>query len=178
MTAGPIEIVLKLDGIAGESMAEGHAGETVVLSYETAIDLKSGPVGGGGSGGGSGKASFAGVRFRKPLDKGSVLLLLACASGLHFKDARFTFFRDSSLDFYTVTLEEVLVTHIAERAGTGEQYPLTFEGLTAGAERAGLLEEVTLEFTRIIWEYRPIEPNGTPGPPVRGGWDLKLNKRI
>ena len=176
MTASPHEIVLKLDGIEGESMAEGHAGETVVLSYEQAIDLQTGPIGGGG--GGSGKASFAGVRFRKPVDKGSVLLLLACASGLHIKDARFTFRRDSGPDFHTVTLEDVLVTHIAEQAGTGEQYPLTFEGLTAGAERAGLLEEVTLEFARIVWEYRPIELDGTPGPPVRAGWDLKLNKKI
>ena len=151
MTASPLEIVLKLDGIEGESTVEGHVGETVVLSYQQAIDLQTGPVGGGG--GGSGKASFAGVRFRKPVDRGSVLLLLACASGLHIKDARFTFRRAPSLDFYTVTLDEVLVTHIAEQAGTGEQYPLSFEGLTAGAERAGLLEEVTLQFTRILWEY-------------------------
>ena len=176
MTASPLEIVLKLDGIEGESTAEGHAGETVVLSYQQAIDLQTGPVGGGG--GGSGKASFAGVRFRKPVDKGSVLLLLACASGLHVKDARFTFRRASSLDFYSVTLEDVLVAHIAQQAGTGEQYPLSFEALTAGADSAGLLEEVTLEFARILWEYQPIDPDGTPGPPVRSGWDLKLNKKI
>jgi type VI secretion system secreted protein Hcp len=178
MTASPLEIVVKLDGIEGESTAEGHAGETVVLSYEQGIDLQTGPVGGGGGGGGSGKSSFAGVRFRKPVDKGSVLLLLACASGQHIKDARFAFRRDSGLDFYTVTLEDVLVTHIAEQAGTGEQYPLSFEGLTAGAERAGVLEEVTLDFVRIVWEYRPIDLDGTPGPPVRGGWDRKLNKKI
>jgi type VI secretion system secreted protein Hcp len=178
VTASALEIVLKLDGIEGESTAEGHAGETVVLSYQQAIDLQTGPGGGGGGGGGAGKASFAGVRFRKPVDKGSVPLLLACASGLHIKDARFTFRRGSSVDFYTVTLEEVLVTHIAEQAGTGEQYPLSFESLNAGAERAGLIEEVTLQFARIRWEYRPLDPDGSPGSPVRGGWDLKLNKKI
>jgi type VI secretion system secreted protein Hcp len=176
MVATPIEIVLKLDGIEGESMAEGHVNETVVHSYEQAIDLQTGPIGGGG--GGSGKASFAGVRFRKPVDKGSVPLLLACASGQHIKDARFTFRRAASLDFYKVTLEDVLVKHIAQLAGTAGQYPLSFDDLNAGAERTGLLEEVTLEFNRILWAYQPIGPDGTPGPLVKGGWDLKLNKKI
>jgi type VI secretion system secreted protein Hcp len=176
MASSPFEIVLKLDGIEGESTAEGHVGETVVLSYEQAIDLQTGPPGGGG--GGSGKSTFAGVRFRKPVDTGSIPLLLACASGLHIKDARFTFFRSGSLDFYTVTLEDVLVKHIAQRAGTGEQYPLSFDALTAGAARADLLDEITLEFVRILWKYQPIDSDGTPGPVVRGGWDLKLNKKI
>jgi type VI secretion system secreted protein Hcp len=177
MTTSPLEIVLKLDGIEGESTAESHAGETVVLSYEQGIDLQTGPIGGGG-GGGSGKASFPGVRFRKPVDKGSIPLLLACASGRHIKDARFTFRRPPGPAFYTVTLEDVLVKHIAQLAGTGGEYPLSFDDLTAGAERAGLIEELTLEFIRILWAYQPFGPDGTPGVPVTGGWDLQLNKKI
>lgn len=77
-----------------------------------------------------------------------------------------------------MTLKDVLVKHIAQRAGTGEQYPLSFDGLTAGAERTGLLDEITLEFVRILWDYQPIGPDGMPGPPAKGGWDLRLNKKI
>jgi type VI secretion system secreted protein Hcp len=176
MTATSLEIVLKLDGIEGESTMRAHEKETVVLSYEQAIDLQTGPIGGGG--GGAGKSTFSGVRFRKPIDKGSVPLLLACASGLHIKDARFTFRRSGSMDFYKVTLEDVLVKHISQQAGTGPQYPLSFDDLTAGAESTGVLDQVTLEFARILWEYRPIGPDGVPGPPVKGGWNLTLNKNI
>jgi hypothetical protein len=48
------------------------------------------------------------------------------------------------LDFYKVTLEDVLITHIAQRAGVGAQYPLSFEALNSGAPSDGFLDEVTL----------------------------------
>jgi type VI protein secretion system component Hcp len=119
------------------------------------------------------------VRFRKPLDKGSVPLLLAGASGSHIRDARFTFRRaGAALDFYKVTLDEVLVTHVVQRAGAGAQYPLSFDTLTTGADSVGFLDEVTLSYAKIQWEYQPISPSGGPAPVVMGGWDLKLNKKI
>jgi type VI protein secretion system component Hcp len=37
---------------------------------------------------------------------------------------------------------------------------------------------VTLSYARIQWEYQPVSPTGAPAPVVKGGWDLKLNKRI
>src|SRR6266702_8718622 len=112
MPTGTLEIFVKLDGIDGESTVKGHENETVVLSYEEGIDHPALPLGGGG-GAAVGKPTFSSVRFRKPIDKGSIPLLLACAAGSHIKDARFTFRRaGTGPDFYKVTLDEVLVTHI------------------------------------------------------------------
>lgn len=177
MPGSPFDIFVKLDGIDGESTVKGHENETVVLSYEQGIDLPAPPLAGGGAG--AGRPTFSGVRFRKPLDKGSVPLLLACASGLHIREARFTFRRtETALDFYKVRLDEVLVTHIVQRAGTGAQYPLSFDALTAGADSAGFLDEVTLSYAKIQWEYQPVGPGGGPAPPVKGGWDLRLNRKI
>src|SRR4029453_5231863 len=88
---GPdINIFLKLDGINGESAVKGHEKESAVLSYEQALDIT---VIHSGSGGGAaaGKAKFSGVRFRKNVDVASVPMLLACASGRHINQARFTF---------------------------------------------------------------------------------------
>jgi type VI secretion system secreted protein Hcp len=174
----PIEIFAKLDGIDGESNVKGHEKETLVLSYEQGIDVPSHRPGGGS--GQVGKATFSGVRFRKAVDVGSIPLLLACASGTHIKNAVFTFRKAGAVgvDFYKVTLDEVTVAHMVQTAGTGAQYPLSFGILNAGADTDGFLDEVTLDYVKIQWEYRPIGPDGAPGSPIKGGWDLKQNKKI
>ena len=177
MPTGTLEIFVKLDGIDGESTVRGHENETVVLSYEQSIDHPAPPLVGGGTA--AGRPTFSGARLRKPVDKGSIPLLLACAAGSHIRDARFTFRRaGTGPDFYKVTLDEVLVTHIVERAGVGAQYPLGFDTLATGADSAGVLDEVTLSYAKIRWEYQPVSPSGGPAPSVKGGWDLKLNKKI
>src|SRR5262245_23223162 len=107
------DIFLKLDGITGESKTKGHEKEIEVVSYDQSINSTVWSDGSGG--GGAGKATFSGVRFRKLLDTASVPIALACASGLHIKSARFAFRRTSPpLDFYVVTLEDVLVTHTGQ----------------------------------------------------------------
>jgi len=177
MPAGTLDIFVKLDGIDGESTVRGHENETVVLSYEQGIDHPAPPLAGAGAA--AGRPTFSGVRFRKPVDKGSIPLLLACAAGSHIRDARFTFRRPAAgLDFYKVILGEVLVTHMVQRAGVGEQYPLAFDTLISGADSAGFLDEVTLSYAKIQWEYQPVSPTGAPAAVVTGGWDLKLNKKI
>ncbi len=170
-------IVLKLDGIDGESTVKGHAKEIDVFSYEQGVAQT---VFHGGVGGSSvGKAKFSPVRFRKNVDTASIPLLLACASGKVIREARFTFRRGpSASEFYKVTLERVLVTEIVERAGTGEQYPLSFGALIAGAADNGFLDEVTLDYRRIRWEYRKQKPGGGVGATIKGGWDLDANKGL
>lgn len=173
-----LDIFLKLDGIDGESAVKGHVKEIDVLSYEQSIAVTVFHSGGGG-GASAGKANFSGVRFRKNVDAASIPMLLACASGKHIKEARFTFRRDpGAFEFYKVTLEHVLITHIAQRAGTGEQYPLSFDQLQSGASNDGFLDEVTLDFARIRWQYRVRKPNGTVGATITGGWDLITNQKL
>jgi type VI secretion system secreted protein Hcp len=171
------DIFLKLDGISGESTTKGHEKEIKVVSYDQSID--STVPSGGGSGGGAGKATFSGVRIRKLLDTASIPIALACASGLHIQSARVAFRRASPpLDFYVVTLEDVVVTHAGQCATTGTQSPLAFETLAKSSAGAALLEEVTLHFGKVRWEYRPTGPKGTALPPIIGGWDVKANRKL
>ena len=172
------DIFLKLDGIDGESTTKGHEKEIEVVSYDQSID--STVTSGGGGGGGAGKATFSGVRFRKLLDTASIPIALACASGLHIASARFAFRRASGtpFNFSVVTLEDVIVTHAGQCASTGLQSPLKFETLGKSPTDAALLEEVTLYFGKIRWEYRPIGPKGTGLPPIVGGWDVKANRKL
>jgi type VI secretion system secreted protein Hcp len=171
-------IFLKLHGIAGESTVKGHKDEIAVLSYEQAVNVAV-IQSGSGSGLSSGIAKFSGVRLRKNVDVASIPILLACASGRHIQDARFTFRRSAGgFDFYKVTLEDVLLTNIAQRGGTGAQYPLSFNALNTGASSDGLLEEVTLDFSRIRWEHRAQLPDGRVGATTTGGWDIRTNKKL
>jgi type VI secretion system secreted protein Hcp len=171
------DIFLKLDGIDGESTTKGHAKEIEVLSYDQSIDAT---VPSGGGGGGAGKSTFSGVRFRKLLDTASIPISLACASGLHIANARFAFRRAGStpVDFYIVALEDVVVTHAGECASADAQAPLRFETLAKSPSGAALLEEVTLHFGKIRWEYRPQGPKGQALPPITGGWDVKANRKL
>ncbi len=172
-----LDIFLKLDGIGGESTVKGHKKEIAVLSYEQVVDVTVIHSGGGG-GAAAGKKTFSGVRFRKNVDAASIPILLACASGQHISEARFTFRRAGDFDFYKVTIEDVLITHIAQRAGTSAQYPLSFEALNAGAPSDGFLDEVTLNFSRIRWEHRAKRPHGVGQPTSTGGWDVTKNKKL
>jgi len=178
MATAPFEIYVKLDGIEGESTVRGHENETIVLSYEQSIDHPAPPLT-GSTGMAAGRPTFSGVRFRKPLDKGSIPLLHACAASTVIRSARFAFRRTGTgLDFYLVTLADVQVRHIVQRAGAGAQYPLSFDTLTSGIDTTGFLDEVTLSYSRIQWEYHPVTATGAPGPVVTGGWDLRLNQKI
>ena len=170
------DVFLKLDGIDGESTVKGHEKEIDVFSYEQGIDLM--VIHGGGGGSTAGRANFAPVRFRKNVDAASVPMLLACASGEHLREARFTFRRGGmGFEFYKVTLEDVLITHILQCAGTGAQYPLSFAALDAGVASDGFLDEVTLDYQRVRWEYRMQNPKGGVGATIKGGWDVAANRK-
>jgi type VI secretion system secreted protein Hcp len=177
MAVSRFDIFLKLDGIEGESTDKKHPKEIIVLSYEQSVEHPGAPSGHGGVG--ATAARFTGVRFRKPIDKSSVPLLLACASGQHIKSAVFTFKRagPGGGDFYKVSLMDVTVTAVTQTAGTGVQYPLSFKSLDAGADGSGLLDEVTFDYRKIAWEYTPTGSGGRPLPPVKGGWDITTNQR-
>lgn len=173
------EIFLKLDGIEGESTTKGHDKEIEVLSYDQSVAAALYREGGGG-GIGAGKATFSAVRIRKLLDSASIPIALACASGLHLASARISFRRPSPpLDFYVVTLEDVIVTHAGQCASTDVQAPLKFETLgKSPTGPAALLEEVTLNFAAIRWEYRQMAPKGNALAPIAGGWDLNGNRKL
>lgn len=76
------------------------------------------------------------------------------------------------------TFSGVRVTHAGQCVTTGTQSPLAFETLAKSSAGAALLEEVTLHFGKIHWEYRPIGPKGTGLPPIAGGWDVKANRKL
>src|SRR5436305_3230670 len=102
--ADSYKATLTIDGIPGDENNRSNSKEITLLSYTQDIQNQAGSFGGGAGG----KAIISNVRVRKPVSAASVPLLLAAASGKHFKQATIHFTKDGKPnDFYTVKLEDV-----------------------------------------------------------------------
>ena len=155
-----VDLFLKIDGISGESQDAKHKGEIDLQSFSWAETSESGRS----QGAGAGKAAMQDFHFVTRVNKASPLLFLACAMGKHIKDALLT----------------------ARKAGKEQQEFLLFKFSDllissyqiGGAEEVGEvpMEQVSFNFSRIDFEYRPQKPDGTLAGPIKAGWDAKQNK--
>jgi type VI secretion system secreted protein Hcp len=107
-----VDYFLKLEGVPGESQDDKHKGEIEIDSFSFGLS-QPGSVA-FGSGGGTGKVSFHDLSFSKKIDKASPVLLRACATGEHLKEATITVRKaggeNRSDDFLKLTLTDVLVS--------------------------------------------------------------------
>jgi type VI secretion system secreted protein Hcp len=152
---------LKIDGITGESTDSKHKGEIEVLSWSWGESHPAPP--GGGGGGGAGKVEMTDFHVSANFTKASPQLLLACASGKHFKNAVLAGRRGGAKgqgDFLTFSLTDVLVSSF-QTGGTTAEAPL---------------DSVSLNFAKIEVTYKEQTAKGGAGTPVRVGWDRKSNK--
>ncbi len=156
-----VDYFIKIDGIDGESQDKKHKGEVDVLAFSWG-ETRTGAQGGGG--GGAGKVSVQDFRFSARTSKASPKLFLACATGEHIKKAVFTGRRaGQQQDFLTLLFTEVLVT--------------SFQ--IGGSETADLspVDEISLNFAKIEFEYREQKLDGTLDTALKAGWDVEENKK-
>ena len=157
-----VDYFIKFDGIKGESADAKHKDEIDVESWSWGeTHPTGGPLGGGG--GGAGKVAMQDFQFVMGLNRASVGLMKACATGQHIK---------------TATLS-------ARKAGKGQQEYLTFKFhdvlvssfQTSGSEEAFVpTDSVSFNFAKIEVEYKPQKADGSLGAPVEFRYDLKTNK--
>jgi type VI secretion system secreted protein Hcp len=157
------DIFAKIGDIKGESLDAKHKGEIEVLSWSWGLTHAGSRSGGGGGGGGAeGKASFHDLSFTHKIDKASPVLMRACATGVHLKEAT--------------------ITH--RKAGKGQQEFLIFKmndlivtGVTNGDDsEGGQLETVSLAFAKIDLEYKPQKADGSLDAGIHFKYDLKAQK--
>lgn len=154
-----IDCFLMVDGIEGESTDDQHKGAINVLSFSW------GEQAAAGTGHGGGRVSMQDLRFTETTNKASPKLLLACASDQRIKTAVLSCRKPGQKDdFLTITLSEVLIT--------------SFEISGSQSSDPGPTEEISLNFTKIEWEYRPQAPGGKLGSPVTAGWDLETGRPV
>ena len=155
------DIFAKIGDIKGESPDDKHKGEIEVLSWSWGV-TQSGTMSHGG-GGGEGKASFNDFNFTHHVDKASPVLLKACATGEHIKEATITVRKagKGQQEFLIIKMNDIIITGVAP-SGAGD-----------GAATA---EHVALQFAKVDLEYKPQKPDGSLDAGVHFKYDIKGNK--
>jgi type VI secretion system secreted protein Hcp len=154
------DIFAKLGDIKGESLDDKHKDEIEVLSWSWGVSNPA--TAAAGTGAGAGKASFHDLSFTHKIDKASPVLMQACATGVHLKEATITHRKagKGQQEFLVIKMNDVIVTSVSDSDSGGD----------------GLSENVTLAFAKIDLEYKPQKPDGTLDAAVAFKFDLKANK--
>ena len=153
------DIFAKIGDIKGESLDDKHKDEIEVLSFSWGVTNAGA---GSGSGVGAGKATFQDLSIVHHIDKASPLLLKACATGTHIKDATITHRKagKEQHEFLIVKLNDVIITGVAHSGAEGQTYS----------------ESVTLAFAKVDLEYKPQKQDGSLDAGIHFKYDLKANK--
>ncbi len=158
------DFFLKIEGVKGESADDKHKEAIDLQSWSWGASNSGGHATGGG--GGTGKVAMQDFHFTMEASKASAPLMLACASGEHFKKAELIIRKagKDQKEYYKFTFSDCMVS--------------SFQ--TGGSGGSGLIpiEQVSLNFTKIEMEYKPQKADGTLDAPIKSGWDLKANKKV
>jgi type VI secretion system secreted protein Hcp len=153
------DIFAKLGDIKGESIDSKHKDEIEVLSYSWGV-TNAGSMA-AGTGGGEGKATFHDLSFVHNIDKASPVLMQACATGVHLKEATITH-RKAGKDqheYLIVKMNDVIIT-----------------GVTHGGSGDGHSENVSLAFAKVNVEYKPQKADGSLDAGIHFKYDIKARK--
>jgi type VI secretion system secreted protein Hcp len=150
----------KIGTIKGESLDAKHKDEVEVLSWSWGVSQAGGTGPGGGAG--TGKASFSDFHLTHQIDKASPLLMAACATGAHIKDATITARKagKGQQEFLIIKMNDIIITSVQPSLSDGQ---------------VGV-ESVALKPAQVDLEYRPQKPDGSLDAGVHFKYDIKLNK--
>ena len=158
-----VDYFLKIDGVEGESTDDKHKNEIDVLSWSWG-ETNAGTHAGGG-GGGAGKVSMQDFHFVMKGNKATPKLMLACATGQHISEATLTCRKagGSQQEYLVIKFKDLLVSSYQTGGSQGDVVPT---------------DQISMNFSKIEFEYKPQKPDGSLDAPVKSGYDLKLNKKI
>jgi type VI secretion system secreted protein Hcp len=153
------DIFAKFGDIKGESLDSKHKDEVEVLSWSWGVN-QTGTMAPGG-GGGAGKASFNDFNFTHNIDKASPVLLKACATGEHIKEATITVRKagKGEQEFLIIKMNDIIITSVAP-SGAGD----------------ATAENVALKCAIVDLEYKPQKADGSLDAGVHFKYDIKGNK--
>src|SRR5438067_10372623 len=159
-----VDYFLKIEGIEGESQDSKHKAEIDLESWSWGA-VQSGAHAAGG-GGGAGKVAMQDFHFVMNVNKASPKLMLACANGEHIKKAVLTCRKagKDQQEYLKVTMSDLLVASYQ----------------TGGSGNGGIVpvDQISLNFAKIEFEYKEQKADGTLGGAVKTGYDLKQMKAV
>lgn len=157
-----MDMFIKIGALKGESKDKVHKEEIDVLAWSWgASNSGSAHVGGGA---GAGKVNVQDLSFTKYVDKCTPDLLLAVCNGKHYPDATLIVRKagENPVEYITIKLTEVLVTSVSEGGSGGEDR---------------LTENVTLNFAKVSYSYKPQKADGSADTAIPMSWDISANAK-
>jgi type VI secretion system secreted protein Hcp len=153
------DIFAKIGDIKGESLDDKHKGEIELLSWSWGVS-NAGEMR-GGSGGGEGKASFHDLSFTHKIDKASPVLMQACATGVHLKEATITHRKagKGQQEFLVIKMNDVIITSVSHSDSDD-----------------GRSESVSMAFAKVDLQYKPQKADGSLDAGIHFKYDIKANK--
>ncbi|QXQ20721.1 Hcp family type VI secretion system effector [Pseudomonas tolaasii] len=160
-----VDMFLKLGDIKGESRDQAHRDEIDITEWAWGLSQNGSMH--SGTGGGAGKVDIANLNLKKPLDKSSPNLMMACASGKHYPEARLVVRKaggSSPVEYLVIILKEVMVASYSTNADqTGDVIHDSF----------------ALNFATVEVSYQPQNADGgKDGGPVKFGWNIRQNIKM
>lgn len=157
-----VDFFLKLEGagIKGESPVEGMKDYMQIDSFSFGAN-QTGTFGYGGGGGG-GKVSMNDFHFVMKTNKASPKLFEACASGAHIPKGTLLLRKAGGtkpVEYLKVEFDDMLVSSY-QTGGHGGGDDIT-------------MDQISLNFTKIVFTYKDQDAKGAAGTDVVGKWDLK-----
>jgi type VI secretion system secreted protein Hcp len=154
-----VDYFLKLDGISGESVAEGFKDTIQLLSFSWGATQVTSVAGTGGSG--AGKADLSDISVMKYLDKASMPIFKALVTGAHIKTGTLSAVKAGSNNkpFLKIDFQELFVT--------SQQHSASSEIPT---------ESVSFSYNQIKMEYSTQNEQGILTTTGSVTYNLKENK--
>jgi type VI secretion system secreted protein Hcp len=158
-----VDYFLKIDGIDGESQDSKHKNEIQLESWSWG-ETQGGFMTAGG-GGGAGKVSMQDFHFVMKVNKASPKLFSTCSDGSHIKKAVLVCRKagKDQQEYLTWTFTDLLVSSYQTGGSAGDVVPT---------------DQISLNFTQIEVEYKEQKQDGTLGPSVKAGWNVKTNAKV
>jgi type VI secretion system secreted protein Hcp len=157
------EFFLKIDGIDGECHDAAHKNEIELERWtwgatNTGDSTFRGSIG-------VGKVNMQDFHANMRVNKSSPKLMEACASGQHFKEAVLTCRKagNNQQAYLKVKMSDLIVSSFQTGGTVADEVPL---------------DEISLNFSKIVFEYKEQKADGTLGGTVKSGWDVKANKSV
>lgn len=149
---------IKIDGVESESQHADHKGEIDCFTWSWSVTQPSG-TGSGVGGDAKGKAIPGEFQFTHRYDKASPVIAKHCAAGKHFPTITATCRQagEGQKDFLKVTMKECMIISVAPVASSD----------------GGIQEAVSLAYSDIEFDYKPMDAKGTLGGSVKFGWDTR-----
>ena len=151
-----VDIFLKVDGIDGDSADDRHPKWITATGFQFRVSRAVSE-----SSGRPRAAQFESLEVVKAFDIASPDLSLKCANGGTVKKVELECCSagQDSRAFVKITLENCVVTSVAVSGSADDE--------------SRPLETVAFAYSRITWEYTPVDRAGRPGAPISRAWDLQ-----